>query len=230
MRFLVISDTHGNLTKALEVYKALEGIDAIIHLGDYIKDAEELGEQLNVDVIAVKGNMDGSYDDNDYKILETECGKLYLSHGHMEDVKMKLTNIYYRAMEKDCVAALFGHTHKAVFEDLNGMYLINPGSLSHPADGSKGTYFILETSKEGLKGFIRHHENLALDTASASKVAEAATAQIAGAKAAQIAEAKTVATAEAKPATTTETKTKSTANSKVQGGYLRGLLNYSDRF
>ena len=216
MRFLVISDTHGNITKALEVYRALDGIDAIIHLGDYIKDAEELGQQLNVDIIAVKGNMDGSYEDNDFRILDTECGKLYLSHGHMEDVKMKLTNIYYRAMEQNCIAALFGHTHKAVFEDLNGMYLINPGSLSRPADGSKGTYFILETSKDGLKGFIKHHENLALDTAKKEAVA--------------VASNECGATPTAETASATNTTAKAASTSKVQGGYLRGLLNYSDRF
>ncbi len=185
MKLFVISDTHGDLTKVYEVYETLTSIDAVIHLGDYAKDAQELQKQLGVDVISVKGNMDGAYSDMDFKILPTECGSLYLSHGHMENVKMKYQNIFYRAEEKNCIAALFGHTHKPVFENLNGIYLINPGSLSLPADGTKGSYAIVNTSSEGISGSILYYS---------------------------------------------DSKTAPSKLVKVQGGYIRNLLNYSDRF
>lgn len=187
MKLFIISDTHGNLDKVYDIYKKISDIDAIVHLGDFEADAKELQKVLGVDVISVKGNMDGSYSDNDFKILEVECGKLYLSHGHMENVKLKYQNIYYRAIENNCMAAIFGHTHKPVFEELGDIFLINPGSLSLPADGSQGSYIILNTSCEGIQGSISYYK----DTCG-SKV---------------------------KP-----------KSQKVQGGYIRGLLNYSDRF
>lgn len=186
MKLFIISDTHGNLTKVYEVYKTLSSIDAIIHLGDYSKDAEKIQNELGVDVISVKGNMDNSHSNADFKILTTECGKLYLSHGHMENVKIKYQNILYRAEEEGCIAALFGHTHKPIFEEQNGIYLINPGSLSLPADGNQGSYAIVNTSKNGITGSIEYY---------------------------------------------LEPEKKAPSNSsKVQGGYLRGLFNYSDGF
>lgn len=204
MKYFIISDTHGELEKVYEVYSKLEGIDAIIHLGDYEKDAVEIREALKVDVISVKGNMDGGFGEHEYKILETECGKFYLAHGHLENVKMKYQNIYYYALENQCVAALFGHTHKAVFENLGDMYLINPGSLTLPADGSKGTYAILETSKDGLKGKIYEY---GVESVSNDIVKEQCTEDKVNTK-----------------------KTSNSSTAKVQGGYLRSLLNYSDRF
>ena len=204
MKYFIISDTHGNLDKVYEVYKTLEGIDAIIHLGDYEKDAVEIRETLKVDVISVRGNMDGGFGEHEHKILETECGKLYLAHGHLENVKMKYQNIYYYALENQCVAALFGHTHKAVFENLGDMYLINPGSLTLPADGSKGTYVILQTSKDGLNGQICKYEDVV--TKSNTNLQDSAESK------------------ESAP------KTNKANAPKVQGGYLRSLLNYSDRF
>ncbi|MBN7772943.1 metallophosphoesterase family protein [Clostridium aminobutyricum] len=183
MKLFVISDTHGKLDKVLEVCKKLTAVDLILHLGDCSKDAEELEKVLGIDVLSVKGNMDGSYSPSDYKILETECGKLYLAHGHMENVKATYQNIYYRAEECGCIAALFGHTHKPVFEEVNGIHLINPGSLSLPSDGTQGSYAIVHTSPEGLTGSIVYYSSIQKN----------------------------------KP-------------QKVQGGYIRGLLNYSDRF
>lgn len=40
MKFLVISDTHGDIKKAIAIYENCTDIDAIIHLGDTKKDAE----------------------------------------------------------------------------------------------------------------------------------------------------------------------------------------------
>lgn len=183
MKLFVISDTHGKLDKVYEIYNKLTAIDLIVHLGDCIKDAQEIEKTLGIDVISVKGNMDGGHSSSDYKILETECGNLYLAHGHLQNVKANYQNIFYRAEECNCIAALFGHTHKPVFEDINGLYLINPGSLSLPSDGTQGSYAILNTSTEGLSGSIVYYSSIMRKTVP-----------------------------------------------KVQGGYLKGLLNYSDRF
>lgn len=50
MNILVLSDTHGELGRALEMYKRISTlickIDRIIHCGDFIKDAHELKLKL----------------------------------------------------------------------------------------------------------------------------------------------------------------------------------------
>lgn len=160
MKIFVISDTHGKLDKVMEVWDRLTNVDLVIHLGDYEKDARYLEKVFETEVISVKGNMDGSYSDDDYKILETEYGKLLLTHGHMENVKMSPLNLIYKAQELNCKVALFGHTHQAVYEEVNGIYLVNPGSLSLPRDGSSGSYAVINTEPEDFHCAIVYYSSL----------------------------------------------------------------------
>ncbi len=154
MKFLIISDTHGRLGPAEEIFKSLSDIDSIIHLGDYQRDGELLKEKLQVPVIALKGNMDGSFGNEDYFILETEFGKLYLSHGHIEAVKFGPENLLYKASSLGCSAAIFGHTHIPSFDNIEGMYLLNPGSLTNPRGGRRGSYAVLTTEKDSFSANI----------------------------------------------------------------------------
>ena len=159
MKIFVISDTHGKLDKVLEVWDKLTNVDLVIHLGDYEKDAQRLEKLLETEVVYVKGNMDGSYSSDDYKIVETEYGKILLTHGHMENVKMSPLNLIYKAQELGCKAALFGHTHQAAYEEINGIYLVNPGSLSLPRDGSSGSYAIINTEPDAFHCAIVYYSN-----------------------------------------------------------------------
>ncbi len=157
MRILVVSDTHGYVQQAIEIYRRQheeKPIDCIVHLGDLISDARALRTRLGVEVIAVKGNMDGSHSEEDYEILTTEYGKLLLCHGHMQNVKYSTQNLLYRAEELGCKAALYGHTHMPSFIDANGIYLLNPGSLSLPKGGNPGSYAMLETSADEFRASI----------------------------------------------------------------------------
>lgn len=160
MKIFVISDTHGKTAKVREVWDKLTDVDLIIHLGDYIKDAKQLERELETEVIAVKGNMDGSYSRDDYKVIETEYGKLLLIHGHMDGVKSSPLNLIYRAQELDCKAVLFGHTHRPAYEETDGLYLVNPGSLTFPRDGTDGSYAIINTAPESFNCAIVYYSRL----------------------------------------------------------------------
>ena len=143
MRYLVLSDTHGAVSEAVRVFRATRDIDRIIHLGDTYRDALAIAEMTGKPVTCVKGNMDGSYDPDGYEILETEWGKIFLSHGHMESVKSGYEEIVSKAMTLGCRAAFCGHTHLPEYEQLpDGFIVLNPGSLGRPAGGRKGTYAV----------------------------------------------------------------------------------------
>lgn len=187
MKFFVISDTHGRLEKVYKVYEKLNNIDMIIHLGDYSRDAETIEETLGVDVIYVRGNMDGAFGEDSRKILETEYGKILLAHGHVDNVKNSYQNILYKAEELGCKAAFFGHTHQPFYGEFNGIHLLNPGSLPLPRGGSKSSYAIVNTTEAELRASIILYD--IIDSSSSSS-----------------------------------------ASSKVEGGYLKNLLNNSDRF
>jgi len=154
MKLYVLSDTHGNIDKALEVYQKLHSLDFVIHLGDTLTDAEKISRAIGRPVISVRGNNDFSPRTEDFRILETEYGNLLLAHGHTFGVKSGLQNLLYKALELDCKAALFGHTHKPVFTECEGVYLLNPGSLTIPMDGTSGSYAIVNTTKNEFTASI----------------------------------------------------------------------------
>jgi putative phosphoesterase len=154
MRIYVISDTHGKIDKAIEIFHTLGEIDLIVHLGDHWNDAKRMKEQLNVPLIGVKGNMDGSFTREGYHILETDFGNIFLSHGHMESVKQSYENIMYKAESLQCRAAFFGHTHIPLFHEAEGFYLLNPGSLSLPVGGRRSSYAVATVTRDSLAASI----------------------------------------------------------------------------
>lgn len=110
-------------------------------------------------VASVRGNCDGGFADTDFSILETEAGNFLITHGHMQNVDLSMQNLYYKALENDCIGALFGHTHRAVYTQTGDVYLMNPGSLSRPRDGSGGTFGLLITDEEGVWGKIYAYDD-----------------------------------------------------------------------
>jgi len=166
--------------------KNIEGIDKLIHLGDFEADAERIAERLGLPYAAVKGNCDGAMRSQDSRyILETEYGNIYLTHGHCDGVSGgSVDRLIYRCQELGCKAAFFGHTHVALNMEVEGIRILNPGSISRPRDGSNGTYAIVHTYPDRIECSVMYY-NPGSGRGSTS-----------GAK----------------------------------GGYLRNLLNNSDRF
>lgn len=179
MKYLVLSDTHGVMGKVYEVIRQYDDLDAVIHLGDNIKDGDELEKRLDIPVYRVRGNCDGARTKEECsRTVETEAGRILITHGHMDGVNFQLDRLMYRAMEEGCTAAFYGHTHVSFLDDSGEIILMNPGSLTKPRDGSDGSYGIVETEGDSMKCRIVAYR---------------------------------------KPV-------------KAQGGYIRGLINYSDRF
>lgn len=164
MKLYVISDTHGRINKALNVYTKLDSIDLIIHLGDMERDARRISEATGKTVISVIGNNEFTNEKEDFRILETEYGNLLLTHGHKQKVKRDLQNLYYRTVELDCKAVLFGHTHEPFFTEINGIYLLNPGSLTVPKDGTAGSYAIINTSVGDFSASIIYYNSAIFET------------------------------------------------------------------
>jgi putative phosphoesterase len=158
LRIYVIGDTHGRIDKAVEIYRTLQDIDLIVHLGDHWNDAKRMKDQLNVPLIGVKGNMDGFFSRDGHHILETDFGKIFIAHGHMESVKQSYDNIMYKAESLQCRAVFFGHTHIPLFQEVDGLYLLNPGSLSLPIGGRKGSYAVATVTKDSLTATILYED------------------------------------------------------------------------
>lgn len=151
MNILVVSDTHGSLQKAVEMYDRLgQGIDIdlIIHCGDFKNDAVQMGKLCNKAVVAVSGNSDGN-SSGELELVETPAGTILVTHGHAEGVgRDTYGDLLSLAKKYDAKCVCFGHTHMPVYEEVDGVILLNPGSISQPRDGSQGSIAFVVADKD----------------------------------------------------------------------------------
>jgi len=117
----VISDTHGLLRP--EAGTALHGVEMILHAGD-IGKPEILAELSKIaPVTAVRGNNDtGDWARNipDFQRLEIGGISIYMLHD------LKEFNSADEAIDADVL--IFGHSHKPMIEEREGVLHLNPGS------------------------------------------------------------------------------------------------------
>lgn len=140
MKILVFSDSHGEIVHMQEAVDQ-ERPDLIFHLGDHIRDADELSQQIGtVPVIRVLGNCDRLSVGQEILLHECRGVRFYLTHGHRHGVKTGLMRLTYAAMEADAQIAVFGHTHRPLCQEMGGVTLFNPGSCG----GYGATYGVIE--------------------------------------------------------------------------------------
>lgn len=149
MKILVLSDTHKILNNAYAVLNKLEKkVDAVIHLGDNIDDAERLESQYKpLPFYYVSGNCDFASERDSEKTIAFNGVNFLLAHGHRHSVKWGLERLSY-ATEETAQIGLFGHTHAPCIEFIGNVTLINPGSISLPRNSRYPTYVIIEVCDE----------------------------------------------------------------------------------
>ncbi len=170
MNIFITGDTHGDLSKAIEMYEALtqntpagiphvDKFDYLIHCGDYKKDGYELGKILGLPVVTVYGNCDDVWDP-DFDIIDTDAGSIVATHGHVEDINNTHEHLYELAEDQGCNCICYGHSHIAVYGEENGYLVINPGSLTKPLDGTMGSVAILKADENGYAGNLIWYSDL----------------------------------------------------------------------
>lgn len=148
MKIGIISDTHGKNYCYNSIIKKLDKVDRIIHLGDHCADGIELANALQVPVDYVRGNCDFTRKVPDSKLLVLDNRKIFITHGHIYNVKYGLDRLVYKAMEVKADLVFFGHTHiPQVFYE-NGILFMNPGSASCPHYGKRGTVGIVHLQQD----------------------------------------------------------------------------------
>lgn len=153
MRVLIFSDTHGNIDACINTVSLLGQVDMVVHLGDYIRDAIRLAQKFpNIKIECVSGNNDFGVFGEHERIIEAGGRRLFITHGHRERVKSSLDALADKVKSQDADIGLFGHTHRPLYGQVNGVWLLNPGSASSlmAAEPSCG---ILEIDTE-MKGMI----------------------------------------------------------------------------
>ena len=128
MNIIVLSDSHGFLPRSDEFFALLDESDRIYHLGDGLREIMLLGQAFGDKLVWVRGNNDPCDGADD--IVDVADGvRILLTHGHTLGVKRDLHPLASLAKERGARYAFFGHTHIPDDIEVDGVRLINPGSL-----------------------------------------------------------------------------------------------------
>lgn len=161
MKYMFASDIHGSAyycQKMLEEYRR-SGAERLILLGDLLyhgprndlpkeyapKQVIAMLNEYKNEIIAVRGNCEAEVDQMvlefpvmaDYAILVLNGLTFFATHGHL------FNQDQMPPMKKGDIL-VHGHTHLLKAEQVNGHYILNPGSTSIPKGGNPATYAILD--------------------------------------------------------------------------------------
>lgn len=161
-KYLVISDIHGALDGAaciMEAYSHHQA-DAVLCLGDILyhgprndvpadyapKKVIEIMNALSHNIISVRGNCEAEVDQmvlnfpcmSESNSLFLDDKRIFMTHGHIYSPD-------HLPPLKEGDRFLSGHTHIPTACSKDGIFLLNPGSISLPKGGHPATYAILTT-------------------------------------------------------------------------------------
>jgi putative phosphoesterase len=176
---LVVSDSHGHLPALTAALRWAAGklpspggkgpppLDAAVFLGDGAEDLEAASAEagLTLPWYIVRGNGDMNFSIPDTLILEIPVGgetggasrpggpvetrRIFLAHGNRHGVDAGPAAIAAAARFAGAEAALFGHTHVPYCGMLEGIFLLNPGSIGRPRSRAGPSFAVLDCPARG---------------------------------------------------------------------------------
>lgn len=146
MRYIVLSDTHGN-KKGINMLFSSITHDGVIFAGDGLSDFEGISEKE--EFIKVRGNCDFFDKTENLLIFNINNTKVLLTHGHMENVKYGLNRLVKIAKENNANLVIYGHNHRQNMEKIDGITFLNPGSFKRNVMG-KSCYAIVDFNDDGF--------------------------------------------------------------------------------
>ncbi|MEO1782085.1 metallophosphoesterase [Enterococcus diestrammenae] len=147
-KILVVSDSHGDRQILVDILEKFQDrVSLLIHCGDSeLPAADPLFNVYQV----VGGNCDFDSGYHERRILQTNLDRIYVTHGHLSNVRFGLSEIAYEAREQDATIVLFGHTHQIGCEVVQHRLYLNPGSISQPRGPiQKKAFAVIEATKAG---------------------------------------------------------------------------------
>lgn len=148
MRIVVFSDSHKNYFALQRIVLSQPTAELFLHLGDGEQEFTQLMERFPDRLMrGVAGNCDWGSLGNLSNTITCEGKKIFFTHGHMLGVKAGLGAFLQTAREAHADIALYGHTHVAHTGYIDGIYVMNPGSVS---SGGKPSYGFIDITSAGI--------------------------------------------------------------------------------
>jgi len=154
MKILLVSDTHKITAKLKDeiLPQYANEVQMAIHLGDYVRDLLSLQSSYpNLKMVGVGGAFESGEKTEQLLEFDTDggCRRILIMHGHTQLVKHSLLRTKIHAKRKGVNACFFGHTHTAVTTTEDGIFYMNPGSLTNPRGTPRGSFGLVSISTTG---------------------------------------------------------------------------------
>ncbi len=161
MKWLIASDLHGDASTCEQLFEAFsrEGAERILFLGDLLyhgprndlpegyapKKVIELLNGKKEEIFCIRGNCDTEVDQMvlefpilaDYMLFPLGEKMIFATHGH------KFNGEKLPPLKKGDIL-LHGHSHIPTWDEKEGIFVLNPGSVTIPKAGSERGYMTLE--------------------------------------------------------------------------------------
>ena len=153
MKIGLVSDSHGSSgdLDLMLAQSAARDVKIWLFAGDVALDAEYLDMVTppEVEVIKVAGNNDWPGTSlPDYETLDVAGHTILLTHGHIFGVNYGRQKLAMAAHDVGADIAVYGHTHVAENVEINGITVLNPGSIARPRDAREGSFMVMELQPE----------------------------------------------------------------------------------
>lgn len=146
MEIIIVSDNHGKTQILKDIVEKHPNADAYIHCGDSEMSPSEL-----LPFIGVSGNNDYYYDYPEYNVFDVKGNRILCMHSHTLPFGRSVEALVKRAKDKSCNIAVYGHTHRFDMREIEGVLVINPGSLYYNRDRSNPSYVKLTQVNDEYK-------------------------------------------------------------------------------
>lgn len=152
VKAVVIGDTHRHDGAALTVLEKEKPFDILIHTGD-CEDSEEIYELEARECGAECRMVRGNNDDNLLPLDTQFCigpYRTFLTHGHMHRVSLHMDGLLDEVRQESCQILIYGHTHRPLAQNMGGVIVCNPGSISFPRQENRvRTYMVITVDENG---------------------------------------------------------------------------------
>lgn len=154
-KILLISDSHFENEIFENIINYYCDIDYYIHCGD---SSLPYLHPLLENFICVKGNHDEDEHFLNERFVNIDGIRTFITHGHLYNIFDNYDQIIEKAKKLKCTLILHGHTHIPVFDKVDNITIINPGSLMfNRCTYDYGTYAIVEIRNEQIECHFHHH-------------------------------------------------------------------------
>jgi len=144
MKIVLMSDSHGYDENVRQVLAANQDADVFLHCGDLSSD-----DRLFPQLVCVQGNNDYYSDFPPERVLSYGGLHFFMTHSHHFPPVGRPQALAARARQLGCDVVLYGHTHAYDDRYVDGIHLLNPGSLYYNRDMSKPGYMVLTIDSRG---------------------------------------------------------------------------------